>query len=179
MEAPAPPSLDPSATQQQPPPMAMATQQAYSANTGHGSAGPVIGVLAVITILGAAAVMIGRICSGRGIFGRGPRYDLESWVETKCSSCVDGRIDSPAPRRIVVEHSNSSRPGEAAGPPPPPLEEAAPGVARVVEERPDDDQETIEEETETLSPNHAQRHHITTNHNRPIHPLERRKDEGP
>ncbi|KAL3515246.1 hypothetical protein ACH5RR_022148 [Cinchona calisaya] len=83
-------------------------QQAYTAHSGHGSVGPVIAVLAVISILGAIAVMIGRLCSGRGIFGHGPHYDFERWVETKCSSCVDGRVESPAPRRMVTEHRRSS-----------------------------------------------------------------------
>ncbi|XP_051146957.1 uncharacterized protein LOC127262350 [Andrographis paniculata] len=96
------PVLDP--LQQQPPPMEMA-QQAYTAHSGHGSVGPVIGVLAVITILGAIAIMIGRLCSGRGIRGRA-QYDFEGWVETKCASCIDGRLDHPPPPRVVVtEHT--------------------------------------------------------------------------
>ncbi|KAL3843936.1 hypothetical protein ACJIZ3_001339 [Penstemon smallii] len=92
--------MDPS-QQQQPPPVEMA-QQVYTAHTGHGSVGPVIGVLAVIAILGAIAVMIGRLCSGRRVMGFG-QYDFESWAETKCASCIDGRVDPPPPR-IVVEH---------------------------------------------------------------------------
>lgn len=96
------PVLDPL----QPPPMEMA-QQAYTAHSGHGSVGPVIGVLAVITILGAIAVMIGRLCSGRGIRGHA-QYDFERWVETKCASCIDGRVDPPPPPRVVVEHRVSS-----------------------------------------------------------------------
>lgn len=159
-----PQQLDPSVQQQQqPPPMAMATEQAYSAHTGHGSVGPVIGVLAVITILGAIAVMVGRLCSGRGIFGHGPRYDFESWVETKCSSCVDGRVDSPAPRRVVVvEHSNSSRLAEAMPP------RAA--AARVETPVQDPNEEEEEEEGETLS---DQANHNNHSHNHPAHKLER------
>ncbi|KAK6135688.1 hypothetical protein DH2020_030565 [Rehmannia glutinosa] len=107
------PVLDPL---QQPPPMEMAAQQAYTAHSGQGSVGPVIGVLAVITILGAIAVMIGRLCSGRGIRGRG-QYDFEGWVETKCASCIDGRVDPPPPR-VVVEHRVSSEAVRAAAPPP-------------------------------------------------------------
>ncbi|KAJ7946026.1 Alpha-protein kinase 1-like [Quillaja saponaria] len=46
---------------QQPPPMADAvTQQAYRTHSGHGSVGPVIAVLALITVLGVIAGMIGR-----------------------------------------------------------------------------------------------------------------------
>ncbi|GFQ04738.1 hypothetical protein PHJA_002617800 [Phtheirospermum japonicum] len=100
--------------QQQPPPTQMA-QQAYRAHPGHGSVGPVIGVLAVITILGAIAVMIGRLCSGRGIRGHG-KYDFEGWVETKCASCIDGRVDPP-PLRVVVEHRVSGDAARAAAPP--------------------------------------------------------------
>lgn len=83
---------------QQTPPLAVVTQQAYTAHSGHGSVGPVIAVLAVITILGVIAGMIGRLCSGRRIMGHG-QYDFESWVERKCSSCLDGRVDPPQPRQ--------------------------------------------------------------------------------
>ncbi|PIN20459.1 hypothetical protein CDL12_06867 [Handroanthus impetiginosus] len=99
--------------QQQAPPMET-TQQAYRTHTGHGSVGPVIGVLAIITILGAIAVMIGRLCSGRGIRGYG-QYDFESWVETKCASCIDGRVDPPPPR-VVVEHNVGGEAPRAAPP---------------------------------------------------------------
>ncbi|KAL1561032.1 hypothetical protein AAHA92_03783 [Salvia divinorum] len=88
--------------EQQPPPMQMAAQQAYAAQPDHAPVGPVIGVLVVITILGAIAVMIGRLCSGRGLRGRA-RYDFEKWVETKCASCIDGGLDPPPPR-VVVDH---------------------------------------------------------------------------
>ncbi|MCD7472731.1 hypothetical protein HAX54_014063 [Datura stramonium] len=112
--------------QQLPPPMFMG-QQAYSDRPGHGSVGPVIAVLAVIAVLGAIAVMIGRLCSGRRIMGRG-QYDFEGWVETKCASCIDGRVD-PTPRRVTVapppvvvaESSCSGSPGGEA-PVPEPVE---------------------------------------------------------
>ncbi|XVE93317.1 hypothetical protein REPUB_Repub01dG0181400 [Reevesia pubescens] len=83
--------------QQQPPPVGVVNQQAYTAHTGHGSVGPVIAVLAVITILGVIAGMIGRLCSGRPIMGHG-QYDFEGWVERKCSSCLDVRVDPPPTR---------------------------------------------------------------------------------
>nr|DAD41176.1 TPA_asm: hypothetical protein HUJ06_015499 [Nelumbo nucifera] len=79
--------------QQQPPPMT-ANQQAFNSYSSHGSIGPVIAVLALITILGVVAGMIGRLCSGRRIMGHG-EYDIEEWLETKCASCIDGRIDPP------------------------------------------------------------------------------------
>ncbi|XVE49153.1 hypothetical protein DITRI_Ditri01bG0059400 [Diplodiscus trichospermus] len=82
--------------QQQSPPEGV-SQQVYTVHTGHGSVGPVIAVLAVITILGVIAGLIGRLCSGRPIMGHG-QYDFEGWVERKCSSCLDGRVDPPAPR---------------------------------------------------------------------------------
>ncbi|XP_019165698.1 PREDICTED: uncharacterized protein LOC109161662 [Ipomoea nil] len=102
---------------QQPPPMVM-EQQVYASRTAHGSVGPVIGVLAVIAVLGAIAVMIGRLCSGRRIMGRA-HYDFESWVETKCASCIDGRLDPP-PRPAAATQ------GGGAPPPPPPEAEEAP-----------------------------------------------------
>lgn len=92
------PILEP---QQQAPPL-LPTQQAYTSHSGHGSVGPVIGVLAIIIILGALAIMVGRLCSGRRIMGHG-QYDFESWVETKCATCLDGRVD-PGPTRIVIQH---------------------------------------------------------------------------
>ncbi|KAI5577121.1 hypothetical protein BDE02_09G093400 [Populus trichocarpa] len=72
-------------------------QAAYTTRTGHGSVGPVIAVLAVITILGVIAGMIGRFCSGRRVLGHG-QYDLEGWVERKCSSCLDGHVGPPPTR---------------------------------------------------------------------------------
>ncbi|XP_022749174.1 uncharacterized protein LOC111298712 [Durio zibethinus] len=87
--------------QQQPPPVGE-SQQAYTAYTGRGSVGPVIAVLFVITILGVIAGMIGRLCSGRPIMGHG-QYDFEGWVERKCSSCLDGRVDAPPPAEEVPE----------------------------------------------------------------------------
>ncbi|CAA2976892.1 uncharacterized protein LOC111411077, partial [Olea europaea subsp. europaea] len=106
------PLLDP-LQQQQPPPMVVAAQQASTGHSDHGSVGPVIGVLAVVAILGAIAVMIGRLCSGRRIMGRG-RYDFEEWAEAKCASCIDGQVFPPPPPPLVVEDSVSSSSGEAA-----------------------------------------------------------------
>ncbi|CAN4112256.1 unnamed protein product [Withania somnifera] len=108
--------------QQLPPPMFMG-QQAYSDRPGHGSVGPVIVVLAVIAVLGAIAVMIGRLCSGRRIMGR-VQYDFEGWVETKCASCIDGRVDpiprpvTVAPPPVVVAESSSSDCPDGAAPEP-------------------------------------------------------------
>ncbi|KAK9074023.1 hypothetical protein SSX86_006618 [Deinandra increscens subsp. villosa] len=83
--------------QQQPPPLLPAIErQDYTYHHRHGSVGPAIGALAVIMVLGAIAVMIGRICSGRRILNQ-RQYDFDGWVETKCSSCVDGRLSPPPP----------------------------------------------------------------------------------
>ncbi|KAA8545905.1 hypothetical protein F0562_020644 [Nyssa sinensis] len=93
--------------QQQPPPMAV-TQQAYTTHSGHGSIGPVIAVLAVITFLGVIAGMIGRLCSGRRIMGHGQYYDFEGWVERKCSflsstakSTIRGRMPLQKTRPVM------------------------------------------------------------------------------
>lgn len=80
---------------QQAPP---ATQQSYGYQMSHhGSVGPVVAVMVVIMILGAMAVVVGRLCSGKRLMGYG-QYDLESWAESKCSSCIDGRVTVPLPR---------------------------------------------------------------------------------
>lgn len=96
---------------------------------GGTSFGPLIVALAVITVLGALAVFMGRVCFGRRtVFGYG-RYDLEAWVETKCASCVDGRMDVAVPR---PRHVAPPPPVAATSPPPaqpPPAEgEAANGA---------------------------------------------------
>ncbi|XVF74157.1 hypothetical protein PTKIN_Ptkin13bG0037600 [Pterospermum kingtungense] len=82
------------------PPAVTVTQQPmpYNSHAIHASVGPVIAVLLVIIILGVVAGMIGRLCTGRRIMGYG-QYDIESWIETKCSSCIDGRIYSPPTAR--------------------------------------------------------------------------------
>ncbi|MED6218252.1 hypothetical protein PIB30_025177 [Stylosanthes scabra] len=81
--------------QQQPPP-----QQSYDdgVSSEHDSLGPLVGVLVVVIVLGVIAVMIGRLCSGRRIMGYG-QYDIESWAERKCSTCIDGRINLTLPTR--------------------------------------------------------------------------------
>ncbi|KAK1315584.1 hypothetical protein QJS10_CPA05g01506 [Acorus calamus] len=107
--------------QQQPPPLAM-DETAFTPHRGHGSFGPVIAVLAVIAILGVVAGMIGRICSGRRVFGHG-QYDFEGWIERKCSSCIDGHIDSPRlpprpPAETAAMPSSSSSVNGGGGPVP-------------------------------------------------------------
>ncbi|KAK3162686.1 hypothetical protein QOZ80_1BG0092490 [Eleusine coracana subsp. coracana] len=65
---------------------------AYGAGADHetaaarGSYGPVIGMLALVLVLAAAAVAVGRLCFGRrpGALG----HDLEAWVERTCGPCV-------------------------------------------------------------------------------------------
>ncbi|KAL2346377.1 hypothetical protein Fmac_000377 [Flemingia macrophylla] len=78
--------------QEHPPPVSVAQHSPQE------SVGPVIGVLIVIIVLGIIAVMIGRLCSGRRIMRHG-QYDVESWAERKCSSCIDGRINISLPTR--------------------------------------------------------------------------------
>ncbi|KMZ56401.1 hypothetical protein ZOSMA_96G00770 [Zostera marina] len=63
------------------------------------SIGAVICVVVGIVVLGMGAVIIGRLCAGSRILGYG-HYDMEGWVEKKCSSCIDGRMaleDPPPP----------------------------------------------------------------------------------
>lgn len=78
------------------PPAGPSTAVSYG---GRGSMGPVIGVLAVILVLAVVAAIVGRLCSGRSVFGYG-HFDVEGWIERKCASCIDGRIESgpPPPR---------------------------------------------------------------------------------
>lgn len=76
----------------QSPPLVIA-QPNYSPHTGsHGSVAPVVAVLVAVAVLGVAAAVLGRLCTGKRIMGYGHKYDMESWAESKCSSCIDGRI---------------------------------------------------------------------------------------
>ncbi|KAE9613587.1 hypothetical protein Lal_00016297 [Lupinus albus] len=94
------------------PPHIQVTQQKYTTHSGHGSVGPVIAVVAVITVLGVIAGIIGRLCSGHRVMGHGD-YDIERWVETKCSSCVDGTIATPPRSSPPLPENNA---GEDAPP---------------------------------------------------------------
>lgn len=93
---------------QQPPP-ALIVQQTYNTrvHSTHSSIGPFIAVLVVIIVLGILAVMVGRLCFGKGVLGYG-EYDIESWVETKCSSCIDGKFNSPPPPPLRTTNASSS-----------------------------------------------------------------------
>lgn len=83
-------------------------QHPHGGHPGSSSVGPVIGVLVVIIVFAVVAVVVGRLCSGKSIMGYG-HFDLESWAETKCSSCIDGRI-SPPPPRVNVSVAAASLP---------------------------------------------------------------------
>ncbi|KAL5705405.1 hypothetical protein ACHQM5_023711 [Ranunculus cassubicifolius] len=77
-----------------PPLMSLNPQAASTPSSGsHGSYGPFIAVIILITFFTIVAIMIGRLCSGRTIMGFGHQYDFEGWIERKCSTCIDGRID--------------------------------------------------------------------------------------
>jgi len=95
----------------QPPPAGIYTQQAAShSSPPSGSIGMVIVVLAVITILGVVAGVVGRLCAGRRFSGDS-EYDFEGWVERKCSTCIDGHLDGPG--RGGVQHIHmQGRPAE-------------------------------------------------------------------
>lgn len=132
-----------------PPPPMEVTHQSYNASqSGHGSIGPVIGVLAVITILGAIAVMIGRLCSGRRIMGHG-QYDFEGWVEAKCGSCIDGRVDPPP------------RPRPPPPPPPPPRQPRSPAESGSNSGRRSSSGDAVPEAGQTESCQEAREEEIT------------------
>ncbi|CAM8914084.1 hypothetical protein QQ045_032483 [Rhodiola kirilowii] len=91
-------------------PLTVSGQQ-YGQTEIHSSIGPLIAAVVVVTILGVIAGMIGRLCSGRTIFGYG-NYDLENWVETKCANCVDGRVE---PLSAPAQHVAVAVGGETEG----------------------------------------------------------------
>lgn len=87
-----------------PPPTVPITQQTFSS---HSTFVPFIAVFAVIIIFGVLAIMIGRLCSGGTALGYG-HYDMERWVEEKCSSCIDGRISPPTTTTTRPRANNAS-----------------------------------------------------------------------
>ncbi|KAL6614034.1 hypothetical protein ACP70R_036304 [Stipagrostis hirtigluma subsp. patula] len=90
--APAPPA---------PTPPALMVPVPYSGGSGaeaRGSYGPVIAMLAVVVVLAAAAVAVGRLCFGRRALGHAGGRDLEAWVERTCGPCVGAAVFvTPAP----------------------------------------------------------------------------------
>ncbi|XP_020595710.1 uncharacterized protein LOC110035763 [Phalaenopsis equestris] len=90
-----------------PPPPANAYPSQYHSKDSWGSIGPVIGVLAVITVLGIIAGVIGRLCSGRRIVGLG-QYDFQGWIERKCASCIDGGTGSTAPAPVTASAASAA-----------------------------------------------------------------------
>lgn len=98
---------------QQPPAGYYTEQAATHSSPPSGSIGMVIVVLAVITILGVVAGVVGRLCAGRRFSGDS-EYDFEGWVERKCSTCIDGHLGTVAK---PVENGENK---PAEGDPPPP-----------------------------------------------------------
>lgn len=76
---------------------------------GRGSSyGPVIAMLAVVAVLAAAAVAVGRLCFGRRAQGHaGGAHDLEAWVERTCGPCVGATA--------LAQESREEGGGAAAG----------------------------------------------------------------
>lgn len=72
--------------------MPLDQQKSYS-NSHDGSIGLVIGVVIGVIIIGIISIVVGRLCSGRRVMGFEGEFDLERWAETKCSSCIDGRLN--------------------------------------------------------------------------------------
>ncbi|KAG0498753.1 hypothetical protein HPP92_003444 [Vanilla planifolia] len=84
-----------------------------SSHTGRGSIGPLIGVLAVVAVLGIVSCVVGRLCSGRRIVGIG-RFNVDGWIGRNCASCVDGRLGFPPPPPGEDERQNTNAPTVAA-----------------------------------------------------------------
>ncbi|GAB4853957.1 hypothetical protein Ancab_018165 [Ancistrocladus abbreviatus] len=138
-------------------------EQAYNPYTdlghgGGGSVGAVVAVLAVITMLGIIAAMIGRLCSGRSIMGYG-HFDVEAWIEAKCSSCVDGHVDTAPSRPRSLPTPPRTRPLPAV---------TAAAANQAVLESPDeeikaepknDEDEDEEDESSDDNHRHHQQHH--------------------
>ncbi|XP_078442288.1 uncharacterized protein LOC144711989 [Wolffia australiana] len=103
--------------EQNPPPAAMALNPPSESHPGGGSVGPLIGVLAIIAVLGIVSGIIGRLCSGGRIFGHGP-YDLEAWIETKCASCIDGHFEPAAAPPPPSSSASSLPPAKPSQPEP-------------------------------------------------------------
>ncbi|XP_026446728.1 uncharacterized protein LOC113347313 [Papaver somniferum] len=98
----------------------------------------VIVVLVFITILGVLSVIVGRLCSGKRVIGIG-EYDFESWVERKCSTCIDGRIDV-APNHNQQQQPSSSDHHHIAIPAETPPEESKPSSSTTTEQNPNQNQ---------------------------------------
>lgn len=125
------------------------TQPASGSGSGHlsGAIGPLFVVLSIITVLGAIAGIIGRVCNGRH-WGGNTEHDFEGWVERRCASCIDGDIEtgtreekaSEAPPAAEMKPAEEAPPAAAEAPAaaePPAAEEevaAAPEAAPAPEE---------------------------------------------
>lgn len=107
--------------QQQFPPPAAVYPTPYRSQGG--SVGPVIAALGLIAVLGVIACIVGRLCSGRTVMGYG-HYDLSGWIERKCASCIDGRLEAPPP----PQRPSTNGPGSAP-PLDPPQQVKQPEVA--------------------------------------------------
>jgi len=99
----------------QPPAGVYEQASSEGSHDSNGSVGPLIVVLAVIAILGVVAGMVGRLCAGRRSDGQ---YDMEGWIERKCATCIDGRLESGTAAAIPVakpaETAEAAKPAESA-----------------------------------------------------------------
>ncbi|KAI4321017.1 hypothetical protein MLD38_034441 [Melastoma candidum] len=115
--------------QQPSPPFMVNTPQphGYTDPATHTSIAPFVGILLAVVVLGVAAVVVGRLCSGGRLRTSADRaylakYDMERWAERRCSSCIDGRlhVNSPMPgpssslNGASSEKDGERSPGEAA-----------------------------------------------------------------
>ncbi|KAF8642741.1 hypothetical protein HU200_067122 [Digitaria exilis] len=96
MAAPTPPVLTV--------PVAYVGGGAHEAAARRGSYGPVIVMMAVVAVLAAAALAVGRLCFGRRALGQqaaAGHYDLEAWVERTCGPCVGAAMPTQDKEEVV------------------------------------------------------------------------------
>ncbi|KAK8454208.1 hypothetical protein SEVIR_5G413825v4 [Setaria viridis] len=98
--------------------------------TGRGSYGPVIAMLAVVAVLAAAALAVGRLCFGRRALGQaGGGHDLEAWVERTCGHCVGAAMLDQVNEEEGGGSGDAAAATAEAEPPPPEGTERGEGIS--------------------------------------------------
>uniref|UniRef100_K3XPZ7 Uncharacterized protein n=2 Tax=Setaria italica TaxID=4555 RepID=K3XPZ7_SETIT len=98
--------------------------------TGRGSYGPVIAMLAVVAVLAAAALAVGRLCFGRRALGQaGGGHDLEAWVERTCGHCVGAAMLDQVKEEEGGGSGDAAAATAEAEPPPPEGTERGEGIS--------------------------------------------------
>lgn len=108
--------------EQQPPPTPRPHEYDPSATQIHASIAPFVCIFVAVVVLGMAAVAVGRVCSGKrktsGSCYQG-KYDMERWAESKCSSCIEGRIHVNSPSMNTSSEKDVEHSGTVVGTPTP------------------------------------------------------------